>query len=694
MSQHKQSSRKIITGAVCLAGWIVVASPVSCPAVETVLSNFNGTGFTYTFDGFTAQTGPTAVRLFDTTNGWGGAGNVFGSTQNLSAFADGRWVVDLTANPPNGVNNFTLELYDTSNRSGKWSFSVGGLTPGVPTTLTSSTTLANPTDGTGDWHNLDLSQINQWLILGEWQSPALFDISFDRVKISTTADPPPPYAGAEPNAPWRAEAVTRIDAIRKADLRVTVTDAAGNPVPNADVGVHMQQHEFSFGSAVQAYRLRDNNPAYDTYKQKVAELFNMATIENNLKWPAWNGEWGSNFTQQGAANAIDWLNDHQIKVRGHNLIWPGYANLPQTVKNVLDGVPLNAAEQQQLRNLIASHIADIAGEFAGELAAWDVINEPRTNHDVMDNLSEGNLAMVHWFQQARAADATAKLYLNDYGILSSGGGTNTVNQQVYYDTIEYLVDNGAPIDGVGFQGHFSADSLTGPVQLWTIFDRFAALGLDMQITEFDLPVTDEQLQAQYLRDLMTAVFAHDGLNAFVMWGFWEGASAPNAGMFRNDWSIKPSGQEYLDLVFNQWWTDEDVSSDPLGEALVRAFKGEHDVSASFGEFSETLDAFLGDGGLDLEIVLPFLLGDFNRNGKVDAADYVVWRRSLGTSVTPGTAADGNNDGQVTMADLNVWKQHFGESMPAGFAEASVPESSSNLLLLIGMSSGFAAFRRR
>jgi hypothetical protein len=47
-----------------------------------------------------------------------------------------------------------------------------------------------------------------------------------------------------------------------------------------------------------------------------------------------------------------------------------------------------------------------------------------------------------------------------------------------------------------------------------------------------------------------------------------------------------------------------------------------------------------------------------------------------------------------MADLNIWKQHFGEIMPAGFAEASVPESSSNLLLLIGMSSGFAAFRRR
>ena len=98
--------------------------------------------------------------------------------------------------------------------------------------------------------------------------------------------------------------------------------------------------------------------------------------------------------------------------------------------------------------------------------------------------------------------------------------TNTANQQTYYDTLAYLVDQGAPIDGIGFQGHFSPDSLTGPEQLWTIFDRFAELGLEMQITEFDLSTSDEELQAMYTRDLMTAVFAQEGFNAFVMWGFW------------------------------------------------------------------------------------------------------------------------------------------------------------------------------
>ena len=428
----------------------------------------------------------------------------------------------------------------------------------------------------------------------------------------------------------------------------------------------MQEHEFNFGSAVQGVRLRDNNPVHATYKQKVAELFNMATLENDLKWPPWEGEWGSNFTQQGAENAVDWLRAQQIDVRGHTLVWPGYDNLPQTMKNVLNGAPLDAAEQQQMRNLIANHIADVAGRFSGQLAAWDVINETRTNHDVMDNLAEGNLAMVDWFEQARMADPHAKLYLNDYGILTSGGATDTPNQQQYFDTLEYLIDNGAPIDGLGFQGHFSPDSLTGPEQLWTIFDRFAELGLDMQITEFDLATTDEELQAMYTRDLMTAVFAHEGFDAFVMWGFWADAHwRPEAAMFRSDWSIKPNGEAYLELVKGEWWTDEELAADAAGEATVRGFKGEYEVSAAFGEFNGSAAATLADGGLGLQLALPFLLGDYDRNGAVDAADYVVWRDSLGTAVAAGTAADGDGDGQITQADYGVWKQHFGAMMPAG-----------------------------
>jgi hypothetical protein len=67
---------------------------------------------------------------------------------------------------------------------------------------------------------------------------------------------------------------------------------------------------------------------------------------------------------------------------------------------------------------------------------------------------------------------------------------------------------------------------------------------------------------------------------------------------------------------------------------------------------------------------------------VDAADYIVWRNSLGTSGS-GLAADGNGDGTVTPADYDVWRQHFGESSGSGVGQsANVPESSSFVLCLL------------
>lgn len=529
--------------------------------------------------------------------------------------------------------------------------------------------------------NPDLNQIQLQAI---YNSTQRLNVEFDYIRLNGLGEPPPPYPGAEMDAPWRAEAATRIDAIRKADLRVKVTDALGNPLPNAAVGVHMLEHEFGFGSAVQGDRLATTNPVEDAYKQKVEELFNLATLENHLKWPAWAGDWGPVLSQEVTTAAVDWLRNpaRDIDIRGHTLIWPGYNNLPNAVKSILNG-GVSAAEQQPLRNLINNHIADIGGEFAGQLVAWDVVNEERTNHDIMDQLPEGDQAMVDWFQRARTADPQAKLYINEWGILSSGGDTNSANQQQYYDTIAYLKNQGAPIDGIGFQGHFNESTLTGPEGIWEILDRFQGLGLDMQVTEFDLDTMNETLQAMYTRDFLTAIFAHEGIDDFVMWGFWEGAHwKPNAAMFRNDWSIKPNGEAFLDLVFSEWWTNEDVAANETGEALVRAFMGEHEVSAQWGDFSVEAVATLTGSGLEVEMALPFILGDYNLDGAVDAGDYVVWRNTLNTPVTiAGTGADGNHNGVIDMGDYTMWSRHFGNLLPEG-GSTNVPEPSAMALMLI------------
>src|ERR1700709_2612752 len=56
-------------------------------------------------------------------------------------------------------------------------------------------------------------------------------------------------------------------------------------------------------------------------------------------------------------------------------------------------------------------------------------------------------------------------------------------------------------------------------------------------------------------------------------------------------------------------------------------------------------------------------GDFNDDGIVDAADYVVWRQTSGQTVGKGSGADANTDGVVGPEDYAVWKANFGRTAP-------------------------------
>ena len=110
--------------------------------------------------------------------------------------------------------------------------------------------------------------------------------------------------------------------------------------------------------------------------------------------------------------------------------------------------------------------------------------------------------------------------LNDYDILSAHGA-NRAHQDHFEATARFLLDSGAPITGLGMQGHFGA-SPTSMATVKRVLDRYAALGLSIRITEFDVNTADEALQADYTRDFLTMVFSHPAVTGFQMWGFWEG----------------------------------------------------------------------------------------------------------------------------------------------------------------------------
>ena len=397
------------------------------------------------------------------------------------------------------------------------------------------------------------------------------------------------YDGQEPDAPWRADAAARIDQLRKADMQVKVVDGSGAVVCSADVRVRMMRHEFGFGSAVAADGINGPGPDGDKYRWFIPRWFNKVVLENDLKWPQWEGNRGR------ALNALAWLSENGIdRVRGHNLVWPSWQYLPSDVQQL-------SATPDALRSRIKSHIAEESGATKGQLVEWDVLNEPWTNTSLQQVLGEQEMAA--WFQVAANADPTAILYVNDYSILSAGG-LDKGHQDGYYNIIRKLIDWGAPLGGIGMQGHFGAQ-LTPPPRVWQILDRFAQFGRAIQITEFDIDIGDEEVQGAYMRDFMTAVFAHPSVSGFMMWGFWEGRHwKPRAAMLRKDWSLKPNGAAYLDLVYGEWWTDVRGKTGDNGDFAVRGFKGSYLVEVTSAGVTQTVPAKLDRNGLQLVVTVP------------------------------------------------------------------------------------------
>ena len=411
--------------------------------------------------------------------------------------------------------------------------------------------------------------------------------------------PPGGYLGSAPDAPWRA-AAERIDRVRKADLTVHVEDAEGRPVEGAEVRVAMRRHAFAFGSFDEGSFLVDDRKAAASearfgpefvarepgtgalpdsladdqrrYQQAFARLFNHATV--GFYWGGWYQD------PEPRLASLAWFQDHGITVRGHPLVWPAWPWLTPEME-------ARADEPTFLRQRVRTHIYGLLAtpEVRRTIHEWDVVNEARDNHVLQDALrgppgdptSDGVLADA--FRWARESAPGAHLYLNENGILGAGSWRSSRGVD-HMTRLVRRIDALCPgcIDGVGVQSHVAVP-LPPPDTVLAVFDRLGALSKRVKVTEFDMTGVSEEVGGRYLRDFLTAVFSHPAADGFVMWGFWDGnhwrGSAP---VYRRDWSIKPSGQAYQDLVLGEWWTDETATTGPDGAARVRGFLGDYAVT--------------------------------------------------------------------------------------------------------------------
>lgn len=410
----------------------------------------------------------------------------------------------------------------------------------------------------------------------------------NKVPLSSLPTTPMHYEGEESSASWRREAEERIKNIRMAPLTIRVVGPKGAPIKNARVHISMQRHAFPFGSAVAANVLLGTGGDNEKYRQMVLKLFNRATIENHLKWVLWD------FDRSTGPQAVRWLRNHNISVRGHNLVWPSWRWTPSSLQAL-------KSDPQALAKAIEAHIVDELTVLKGQCVEWDVVNEPVDNHELSDEVG-GLDALVHWYQLAHQTDPTTKLFVNDYNILEAGGRA-IGHQNRYAQIIQYLLDHNAPLQGIGLQCHFDAN-VTPPIRLLQILDRFAQFGLPLEVTELDITLPDQQAQAHYMRDFLTVAFSYPAIEGIVLWGFWAGAHwRPEASLFAKDWSLRPIGQAWQEMVFHRWWTDETLLTHANGCCTTRGFLGDYLITVEANGSSKTVPLSLQQPGTDITITL-------------------------------------------------------------------------------------------
>ena len=484
------------------------------------------------------------------------------------------------------------------------------------------------------------------------------------------------YAGSEPGAPWRTAALARIETLRKGDFSIVVADAQGRPVPGATARVTQTKSAFHFGTALQMSRIVNDTPDNRLYRQKTLELFNAASTENDLKWPPWDGEWGSSFAKTQTVTGLTWLKNHGFHVRGHVLVWPGWRNLPNAI-TALRGT----TRQSEVPARALAHIADVVTATRDLLDEWDVLNEPYANHDLMDIF--GPAIQVDWFKAARAAHPTAPLFLNDY---SNHDASLDAGHVAHFETTaRYLKNQGAPIGGLGLQAHISANP-SPPANVIAVLDRYAALGLPVRITEFDVNTDDEQLQADYTRDFLIALYSHATVVGFQTWGFWETAHwIPKAAMYRANWSEKPSARAYKSLVLDEWRTRANGTTDTQGTWRGRGFHGDYLVTVEFNgqSFEQTFSIRPGTTPTTVRVPLTTpRLTNLSTRANAGTGD---------ATLIPGFVIDGSAPKRVLLRGIGSGLAPFGVTNTLGRMELTLRRADGTIVAVNrGWDTGTAA----
>jgi len=299
------------------------------------------------------------------------------------------------------------------------------------------------------------------------------------------------------------------------------------------------------GAAIRPEFLEDED-----YVRVLKENFNLVVPENDLKWEMIRLS-PTKYDFSGVDVLVDFAQENKMAFRGHTLVW--HNQNPSWLTQLPDD---SAVWEKALRD----HITTVVGEYKGRIRDWDVVNEVVADDGTMRetlwsrHLGPSYIALA--FQLAHAADPAAQLFINDYSTEEPGAKADRL-----YALVKGLKEQGVPVHGVGFQCHIDGSRPLDFAAIGRNFQRFADLGLEVQITELDvrMPGVMDQgaldRQAGVYAGVLRALIAAGGKTA-VVWGVtdlrsWVPGFFPGFGsalLFDEDYRPKAAVAAWRDVL--------------------------------------------------------------------------------------------------------------------------------------------------
>jgi endo-1,4-beta-xylanase len=285
------------------------------------------------------------------------------------------------------------------------------------------------------------------------------------------------------------------------------------------------------------------------YSSILAAQFRQLEPENQMKFASIHPRPGSDPSAYDFAPAdslVEFAGQHDMLVRGHCFVWH-----QQVAEWVTAGASDHKYDPAALNEILKSHIAAVAGHYAGKVWAWDVVNEAFNDNGTLRSTiwydspgigfaGQGAAYIAETFRWAHAADPAAKLFYNDYDAELINAKSDAI-----YSMAKDFRSRGVPLDGIGFQAHINLD-FNDPGKLASFaanLKRFSDLGLEVHITELDIALDSNSaanlaLQADLFGKVTAICLQTATCRVLQTWGFTDKYSwIPQHSKGRMGWAL-------------------------------------------------------------------------------------------------------------------------------------------------------------